>query len=259
MRRGILIAIAMLTLALFGGGVARGERAQEDTLGLVFNAGFAPHALPRERAAPVTISLEGRIATNDGSTPPPLRRFRVELNRNGRLSTTGLPICRAAQLQSTTSARALSTCRGAQVGSGSFRADLPSSEAAIPSRGRIVVFNSRSHGRPSLLLHLYGTVPIQATFVLPLTIHRRRQGSFGTILAARVPRLAGGVGAITQLKLDLGRRYRYRGKLRSYLSASCAAPAGFSLAVFPFARASFHFVGGTNLETSLSRDCRVRR
>jgi len=258
MRRRVGIAVAGAALALFGVAIAQGAVSEKDGLRIKFDADFAPHALPREKLTPVTVSIEGHVSTTDGSHPPPLEFFEVELNRNGHLSTAGLPTCSAGELQSTSTEAALSRCRGAKVGHGRFAADLPTGEAAIPTRGRIVAFNARLKGRPALLLHLYGTVPIQATFVLPLEIRHQAKGPFGTLLAAKLPKLAGGVGAITDVDLELGREYVYRGKRRGYLSASCEAPPGFSTVPFPFARGTFRFVDGRALDTSLSGQCRVR-
>lgn len=253
------LAIPMfLIAAVLLGGAARAEMGQVGTLRLSFDADFAPHSLPRERPVPVTVSVDGSIATTDGSHPPALRHLEIALNRNGRLSTRGLALCPSPALQSTTSETALERCAPAQVGRGSFRADLDSEQAAIPVRGRILVFNSRHRGKPALLLHLYGTVPVQATFVLPLAISRRSEGQFGTVLATKVPALAGGLGSITDIELKIGRTYRYQGQPRSFISASCAAPAGFSSALFPFARGSFRFAGGQGLDIPLIRTCRVR-
>ncbi|HZO07083.1 MAG TPA: hypothetical protein VFB52_11910, partial [Solirubrobacterales bacterium] len=89
-----------------------------------FSGGFTPHGLPRERPVPVTISVSGRVSTVDGTHPPPLRRIVLELNRNGHISSVGLPVCRAALLQSTTSKEARTRCPGAAVGQGNFAADL---------------------------------------------------------------------------------------------------------------------------------------
>lgn len=258
MRRRVGIAVALAAMALSGVTIAEGAMDQRDGLRISFDADFAPHALPRERAMPVTVSLEGNVSTTDGSHPPPLEFFEVELNRNGRLSTVGLPTCRAAALQSTSSQAALDRCRDALVGRGRFAVDLPSGEVAIPTKGRILAFNARRGRKPILLLHLYGTVPIQATFVLPLEIRHEAKGPFGTVLATKIPKLAGGVGAITSIDLKLGREYTYRGVRRGYLSASCAALPGFSSASFPFARGSFRFADGRALDAPLSGRCRVR-
>ncbi|HWC08701.1 MAG TPA: hypothetical protein VG458_06590, partial [Solirubrobacterales bacterium] len=105
---------------------------------------------------------------------------------------------------------------------------------------------------------LYWTTPIQASSVLALRIHRQAKGEFGVALTARLPRLAGDVGSITRIELEIGREYSYRGERRGYLSARCAAPDGSTAAPFSFARGTFRLAGGTDLETSLTRICQVR-
>ena len=258
MRRRVGIGVALAAVALLGAALAHGEVRRAGNLQISFNGAIEPHSLPRERPVPVTLSVSGRIMTTDDSHPPPLRWLRLELNRAGRLSTTGLATCRASSLQSTTSKAALARCQPALVGRGSFAAELDGGMTPIPTRGRILVFNAIAAGKPSLLLHLYGSTPIQSTYVLSLKIRHQAKGEFGTVLVTRLPNLAGGVGSITAIDLEIGREYTYRGERRGYLSASCAAPEGFNTAPFSLARGTFRFAGGTDLETSLTRDCRVR-
>jgi hypothetical protein len=254
-----LSILALLTLVvLLAAAAAQGEIFQEGKLRIHFDGSFSPRALPRDRLSPVTVSIEGSIATTDGSHPPALKRLEIGLNRNGKLTTRGLPACTAAELQSTTSENALDRCRPALVGRGSFRADLASTSEPVPVAGQILAFNGRQKGRPALILHLYGTVPVQATFVLPLAIRHRASGQFGTVLSTHVPVLAGGLGSITDVKLKLGRQYNFKGERLSFLSASCAAPAGFTKAIFPFSRGDFVFAGGTRIQTPVTRDCSVR-
>lgn len=258
MRRRVGISAVLVGLMLVGAALAHGEVRRAGNLQVAFNGAFAPHALPRERAVPVTVSVSGKITTTDGSHPPPLRWLRLELNRNGRLSTAGLAVCQPSSLQSTSSKGALARCQSALVGRGTFAAELSGGNGTIPTSGRILIFNSRTAGKASLLLHLYGTTPIQTSSVLPLRIRHQAKGEFGTVLVTRLPKLAGGVGSITQIELELGREYSYRGERRGYLSASCAAPEGFTTVPFPFARGTFRFAGGTDLETSLTRTCQAR-
>jgi hypothetical protein len=258
MRRRLAIS-ALLALVLgVGVAAARGESFQKGNIRIAFSGGFTPHALPRERAAPVTIELDSSISTTDGSQPPALQTLEVALNSRGHLSTRGLPTCTTAALQSTTTETALRRCRPALVGHGSFGAALASTQAQIPARGKILAFNGTRGGKPAVLLHLYGTVPVQATFVLSLRIERQK-GQLGTVLATKIPVLAGGLGSITEVKLKIGRTYRFEGRRRSFLSASCAAPAGFeSVPSFPFARGKFQFADETRISTPLNRECRVR-
>lgn len=259
MSRRVAITAALLLVALLGAGVAEAELSQKGTLRISFDGRFSPRALPRDRPAPVRLQVEGEISTTDGSQPPPVQRVEIALNRNGLLSTAGLPACTSQLLQSTSTAVALRRCRPALVGHGTFAANVQfPATAPIPASGALLAFFGRQGRRPALFLHLYITTPTTVTFVLPLLISQRRRGEFGTLLSARIPRLAGGLGSVTRIALTIDRRYSYRGRRRSFVSASCAAPRGFNGGVFTFAQGRFHFAGGETLKTTLTRDCRVR-
>ena len=254
-----LVIFALLVLAcLLAAAVAEGEQVRKGGLRVTFDAGFSPRALPRTEPAPVTIEFESAISSADGSRPPALRKFELALNRNGHLSTRGLPSCPSNQVQSVSTATALAHCRPALVGHGGFDAELEGTADGVSVHGRALVFNARRKGRPALLLHLYTKAPVQAGFVLPLPIRHRVGHELGTVLAAEVPLLAGGLGSITRLKLKIGRRYNFRGQPHSYLSAACAAPAGFRSAFFPFVRGGFAFRDGKRVSVSLQGECRVR-
>jgi hypothetical protein len=259
MRHRLAIFVLLALACAAGATAAAGEQTRKDDLQVTFNAGFTPQALPRSKPAPVTVTVEAGIGTTDGSRPPALRSFELQLNSHGKIDTHGLPICRASSLQSLPTAAALVRCRQALVGHGSFRAEVESAESKVPASGRILVFNGRRDGRPLLLLHLYGTVPVRASFVLPLAIGHHGGNELGTLLAANVPLLASGLGSITSMKLTIGRTFSYHGRRHSYLGASCAAPKGWSVVpFFPFARGVFNFVDGTRIQKTLERSCRVR-
>lgn len=244
-------------LAIAWGTTSSAETIQKDGLRVTFDADFAPRDLPRLRPAPVNVQVQGKIATTDGSHPPPLRRLEVLLNRNGRIYSKGLPVCTAPALQSTSTQTALARCRPALVGRGSFRAEVTLGRQ-IPTGGRILAFNSRRQGRQALILHLFAGVPVRFTLVVPLVIGHRREGNFGTILRARIPRLGGGLGSVTEIDLTIGRRYDFGGERRSYVSAACGAPAGFTEVPFPFAKGIFRFEGHAQIGETLTRVCRVR-
>jgi hypothetical protein len=235
------------------------ETSEQGNLRISFDGSFAPHRLPRDRLAPITASVQGSIATTDGTQPPALRRVKIGINRNGRLSSRGLPDCPSGSLQSTSPETALGICRASLVGNGTLRAQVAFGGGPPTSAsGRVLAFNGKQNGRESLLLHLYVTVPVKTTLVLPLQIFRPRKGRFGIVLNGRMPKLAGGFGSITDIDLNLGRRYGFGGQRRSYLSASCSAPPGFTLGVFPFAKGTFLFADGHQFNTVLTRNCRVR-
>lgn len=254
-----LIPILLVAFGLLGAGLAQAELSQDGNVRISFSGGFTPRSLPRDRPAPVTVDIQGALGTTDGSHLPAVRRIEIALNRNGRLSTRGLPVCTGPRLQSTSTDTALKRCRQALVGQGHFGAEVEFASASpVFATGTMLAFNGRKNGGPALLLHLYIRTPVRTTFILPLTISRRAKGQFGTILSAEIPTLAGGLGSVTQIDLTIGRSYSYRGQPRSFISASCPAPAGFPGAIFSLARGSFYFVDGKKIDTTLARDCRVR-
>ena len=259
MHRRLIAAVSLAALALLGTSLAQAELVQTGNLRISFSGGFTPHSLPRDRPAPVTVTVKGAIGTTDGSHPPALTRFEIALNRNGQLSTVGLPACTEPLLQATSSETARERCGTALVGSGTFRADVQfPTITPVPATGRMLAFYGKKGGQPAILLHLYGTAPVRTTFVLALTISHNPVGKFGTVFSARIPTLAGGVGSVTEIDMKIGRTYSYKGKRRSFISASCAAPAGFPGAIFSLARGTFTFADGRTIQTVLSRDCRVR-
>jgi hypothetical protein len=245
-------------LAVGGSAIASAETVQKDGLRVTFDADFAPHTLPRDKPAPVSVKIEGKVATADGSHPPALRWLEIKLHRNGRLDAKGLQTCSAPSLQSTSTATALARCRPSLVGKGSFQA-VVSLGREIPTSGRILAFNSRRHGKQALVLHLFASTPVRFTLVVPLTIGHLNEKQFGTILRAKIPKLAGGLGSVTEIDLTIGRRYSFRGQRRSYVSAACSAPKSLPGGVFNFARANFRFEGHKSINPpALLQECLVR-
>jgi hypothetical protein len=223
-----------------------------------FDGRLAPKSLPRHGSAPVRVAVAAKIAAAEGAEEPQLRAISIAINRYGRFDPTGLPVCPERAIQPATTANALAACRGSLVGEGRFSAKvLLSQQAPFPAEGKVYAFNARLHGHPAILAHVYGTNPVPTSFTLPFEL-RSSKGTYGTVLRAALPQVTGNSGYITGLSMTLGRSFSYRGRPRSYLSASCPAPRGFNHAVFPLAHAGFSFRGGRNLGSTLVRSCGVR-
>lgn len=254
-RTALLTALtALAALATF----AQAETIQRGDLRVSFQGQLTPHSLPRSSAAPVRVSVAARIASTDAKTPSQLRTIELAINRYGRLSTKGLPVCGLEQIQPATTADALALCRRSLVGKGSFSAKiLLKGQAPFPSSGEVFAFNGTYNGHPAILAHVYGTDPAPTSYTIPFVIDRAR-GTFGTTLKASLPEATSKAGYVTGLSLTLGRTFTARGKRGSYLSASCPAPKGFPGAVFSFAKARFGFTGGQSLAKTLTRSCDVR-
>jgi len=199
------------------------------------------------------------VKTFSGSTPPALRWISIAINRGGQIDTQGLPICHRSQVEATSSRGALAACRSAVVGEGSYVAGTAFPEqASFPSSGHVVAFNSVDGGRPAILAHVYGAKPIPTTRIFFFRI-RHQRGTFGTTLTASLPPSINRYGYLKEISLGLFRVYRYKKRVHSYLSAACAAPAGFPGAVFPFARAAMAFEDGRTLSSVLTRNCQVAK
>jgi hypothetical protein len=247
----LLVTVGLLFVAL-----ARGERSQHGTLILSLGGRLSPLTLPRQHAAPVAVELEGSLRTADGSPLPRVTRVEFGLPQQGVLSTDGLPTCTRRKLIVTNSADALAACRGALVGHG--RVDLTVQvphQAPFPVHTRLLAFNARIHGRRAILLHAYTSQPPLAV-VLPFII-RHRPGRFGTTLAANLPVL-GEWARVAQFKMVLSRRYSYRRRRRSYLSASCPIPKRFTAGFFSFAQVAYWLADGRHVSTAIARSCRAR-
>ncbi len=235
------------------------EVVQKGTLRVAVSGKLSPHRLPRHGTAAIAVSVGGKFTTTDKSLPPQLRTLRIELNRNGRLDTSGLPVCPIGEIHPASTARALRACRSSLVGRGNFSVDVVlGSQEPYPTKGRLLVFNGTYRGHPALLGQIYSAHPFATSFVVPFAIHDQRHGRYGIALTASLPRALGNWGHVTGIDMRLSRRYTYKGRRHSFISAGCPAPKGFPGALFSLARTSFGFAGGRKVTSSLTRSCTVR-
>jgi hypothetical protein len=251
-----LLAVFALTVLLVS--VAGAEVVQKGNVRVSVQGKLSPQALPREGQAPVAVSVGGKIASVDGAQPPALSSLQIAINRHGRLDFRGLPTCPFYRIQPATNANALSACRSALVGEGTFAANVAIPEQSpFPSQGRLLAFNGIEAGKPVIFAHVYGTKPVPTSFTLPLQIAKAK-GTYSTTLTATLPEVASNIAFVTGISFSLHRNFNYRGQAHSYLSASCPAPAGFPGAVFSLLRASFSFTAAPTLTTTLTRSCRAK-
>jgi hypothetical protein len=251
-------AALLVAGALLAPPLAPAEVAQKRGVRVSVKGSIKPSRLPRRGAAPVAVSFAGKIGSSRAGGPPQLRKISIALNRRGRLDTRGLPRCRMGRIDPSTTREAIAACRSALIGEGSFSANVKLPEQSpFPSQGKVLAFNGRFRGHPAILAHIFGTQPVPTSIILPFAISGKR-GTYGTELTASLPRVTGDWGYVTGISMRLKRRYLFRGKRRSYMSAGCPAPAGFRRVFFPLARTSFAFVGGLTVTSVLTRSCRAR-
>lgn len=249
----VLIALAFL------GRSASAETVRQGSLQVSFGGSVSPASLPRTGTTPVAVTIRGHVRALSGGPPPSLRRIAIEVNRVGVLDRAGLPTCPSGRLRASSTANALAACGGALVGEGRVGGVLvlPEQEPT-PFGGRVVAFNGRlPDGRPAILAHLFTGRPAPLTFVLAFALGRAH-GTFGTRLVATVPARTRRTAHITSFSLRLGRVFSVAGRRRSFISAGCPAPEGFSGATFPLVRASYGFVGEKTVADTLVRTCHAR-
>ncbi len=255
------MALLALAAALLGAcaTLARAELTASGNLFVTFDGGIVPKALSRDSPSPVTVWISGQVRTLSGEKPPSLRELTIGINRDGRLETKGLPVCRRSEIDLVSSADALGACRDALVGTGMYRARSTFPEQAqTPSHGRILAFNGRVGGKPVILGHVYGVKPVPSTGIIVFSI-THPHGTFGTVLEGKVPATLSRWGYLKRISLSLHRDYSSGGRRRSYLSAPCPAPHGLNRGSFQFAFAKMLFDDGRTLSSTLTRTCRVKR
>lgn len=254
MRAGVLGVAICLAVA----GIASAAVIQKENLRITVLSQIQPFKLPRVGTAPIAVFIGGHIAAPDGSVPPQLQKMTIKVNRHGLLQSKGLPTCSLAEVNASSTERALSQCGDAVVGSGRFWATivLPD-QRPYPTRGRLLVFNGRRAGSPVLFAHIYTTLPFATSFVITFGIKHINKGPYGTELTASLPQALGSWGFVDRIKLTLRRKYTSGGKQRSYFNAGCPAPSGTMTTSFPLAQASFSFAEDKQLTLGVNKSCRV--
>ena len=256
-KRVLCLLAALALLGTVGTGLARGERSQQGNLIVSLDGGLLPLKLPRDRPAPVAVHLEGGLQTADGSLLPRVTRVALGLPGEGVLSTRGLPTCDQRRLRNAKPPEALAACRPALVGHGRLEAQVVvPNQAPFTIRARLLAFNGRVGRQRAIFLHAFSTRPPTVS-VLPFLI-RPGSGRFGTALVGSLPAALGPWPHFAHFEITLSRRYLYRGRSRSYLSASCPIPPRFTAGFFSFARADLTLAGGSTIGTGIARGCRAR-
>lgn len=241
---------ALLCCVLFAG-AANAALVKVGNLVLTADGGFTPRILPHSSYAPIDFEGEANLRAVDGSVPPPLQQLVLDFDRDGRLSTAGIPICQPSQLQEVTSQEARRRCPGAIVGTGHAEATISVGSQQLLASSPITLFNGpRLGGKPTVILHARTTVPAVQNFAITIPIEKRG-GAFRYRATIDVPPIAGGSGSLVHLDAAVGKRYRLGGKPRSYVAARCGDGVLRT-------HGRFTFGDGTIIDGSVDKGCTVR-
>jgi hypothetical protein len=258
-RRGLAAtaAIALLVAVAVAGIASAGEgpvKVKVGELEFIADGGFKPTVLSKTKLTPIAFEASGTIKSLNPDPkkrhPPALKEVLVEADKNTAVTTKGYPTCKSAEIQSTTTAAALATCKSALIGEGKTHVGIafPESEE-VPVKSRLLVFNGGEKGGTiTYFIHAYITVPVPAAIVTTVKIKKIHHGRYGLLAVATIPKIAGGAGSVLDFSLKIDKKFTYKGKQVSVISAKC--PDGKLQA-----HATAIFADGTHASAEVIRSC----
>lgn len=202
---------------------ARPQRVVVGSEELGFDGSVSPTSLPRQRPAPIALTLSGVLPDGSASSPS-LSWMVIEFDRQGLIDTEGLPACGLKQLEGASWEVAKRSCRKSIVGSGSAKVD-----AAIP--GQIT-----ESGAPALLtiffggarngvttLYLQGALagPIPTTVVAKEKIRPIDNGPYGYEAVTKIPPIEHESVRLLSFKLRIHRSFKLEAAKHSFVSVRC--------------------------------------
>jgi hypothetical protein len=220
---------------------------------------IAVNITPQKRSAtkPNPVTLDVTTATGNATTangvPIPAVQAIVDFPKGLSIFSKGYPTCDAGVLQNTSTEAALEACKKAKIGSGTGTADLVVGSKVFPVTTTITAFNGVPQGgKPVVLLHTYSQSPVQTTLVLVGVVTNYNKQGFGARLDVTIPLIAGGQGAITGFHVKIFKTFSFKGKKRSYVSATCPTKTWK-------ARGQFVFKDGESLTPEVKGKCTPKK
>ncbi len=247
----VLVATAIVASVAIAGPVGA-PVATKDGNSQAVGSVITPKKLSKTDFGPAALEVTTKLTTTASSgVPNPTVNVVIDFDKNAKIFTKGIPTCDPAKLQSTSTEVALQQCGKAKIGGGSAEALIPVGERIVPATQTVTAFNGVPQGgKPVVILHSYGTTPVQTTLVLVGTVTRPNKEGYGPRLDINVPLIAGGSGALIYFNTKIDKKYKYKGKPVSFLSAKC--PNSKKLKT----RSVFTFKDGETSNPTSSQSCK---
>jgi hypothetical protein len=241
MALGALIAVSVAGVAMAGNNTPVTVKA--GNLEVTYNGGFSPTTLSKKKLTPITFNASGSIKTLDGTHPPALKEAIVETDKNGTLSTKGIPVCKAGQLQARDTNAAMKVCGKSLIGTGTTTVEVQFPEQRpVPVTSKLLVLNGgTSGGKTTLYIHAYFSAPVTGAIVTTVKIKKVHNGRYGLKSVATIPKIANGAGSVKTFSLTINKK--------GVLMAKC--PDGKLQA-----KATGVFADGTKATGSIVRTCK---
>jgi hypothetical protein len=242
-----IVAISIPVSAAIAGETVTGPDGNTQSI----EASVAPKALFKKTPSPASLSVEVKTGSTNSTTgaPSPPVHDVIDFDQNLSLATKGLPTCNPSKLQNTSTELAEKACGSALIGGGEATTLIPLG-VLYTEPTKVLAFNGVPQGgKPVVLLHAYGTTPVQTTLVLVGIVSGYGKEGYGPRLDVTIPPVAGGNGAITDFKVKIQKSWTYKGKKMNFISARC--PASRKLKY----RGAFSYKDGTTIDASTTQSC----
>jgi hypothetical protein len=219
-------AVALLALLAIAAVAAADKPVTVRAGNLIFTAdgGVTPKALSKTTQEPVSLTVQGKIATADGTHPPALIEAVIDTDKAGAIDALGVPTCTQGRLEALPTAMAKKACPDAIVGTGTTDVEISFPESKpIAAHSQLTAFNGGTKGGvTTIYVHAFLTVPIPVAIVTTVKISKEHKGPYGTHSVASVPKIANGAGSVTAFSLTFPKKlFAYKGKKHAYLLAKC--------------------------------------
>lgn len=246
-----LLVAAIATSVAIAGPTVVGKDGNTQSI----DSKIAPKKLSKTTLTPASLRVTTKTTSTTAANgvPSPAIHAVVDFDKNARLYTKGIPTCDPAKLQSTSTEVALQLCGKAKIGTGAASALLPVGAQVYTVNQTVTAFNGVPQGgKPIVVLHTYGTTPIQTTLVLVGPVTNYNKEGYGPRLDLEIPKIAGGTGALTDFQVKIDKKYFYKGKKRSFVSAKCTSGK-------LKARGTFTFLDGEQLTAFSTQGCTKKK
>jgi hypothetical protein len=243
-----VLAAAVAATAAWAGPTVNGPNGNTQSI----DSQIRPKKLSKTALTPGSLQVRTLTTstTDPSGVPVPAVHATIDFDRNARIYTKGLATCNSGKLQNQSTEVAERVCSKAKIGGGTAVAYLRAGKVyEVPQT--VTVFNGvPKGGKPTIILHTYGTTPLQVSLVLEGPVSNYNKEGYGPRLDLNVPLLAGGTGALKEFNVKIEKKWRYKGVKRSFISAKC--PNSKQLK----ARGKFDFRDGESLTALSKQTCK---
>jgi hypothetical protein len=210
-----------------------------------------PTKLGKKTPTPITLNVFTKTGTTSDPSgkPIPVTEAVIDFAKGTAIESTGYPTCPLSSIEGATAEVANEACKKSKIGSGHATVLIPTSKGVAAEPLEVNAFNGKAQGKnPVVLLHVFGLSPVQVTQILVGTVTKYNKEGFGPRLTVPVPSIAGGTGALTEFQAKIFKKYSFKGKKRSYVTATCPSKK-------LKARGKFTFKDGQALTPELTGKC----